>query len=338
MYTEIDKVGSGISIKDAYPISDSQGKMLSGTNEVFDFKITSNTATTSSIPYEITARKKIGSTLDESAVKLYLTKVVGDSEEEVLLDKYSELPQTSRVTEDKYIEKTIYTGKVPANSTNYEQAFKLRMWIDSDVNFSQLEDGSYPYNDKEFTVTVNVYANAKVVTEEDKLLEQNNEISSVKAENAIAVIPYSDEYDYEIGLPSGTTETSLNIETESPDTEVKVEKIDKNVERPDAYTITVGYNTREIVTNFQIENNENYALLFDYQNEINPKKYVRRLNKQGQWEDEYCPIMTSNNTTGQSTISDENWWNLITQYPINASITILGLLRPISPYLAIIKS
>lgn len=125
---------------------------------------------------------------------------------------------------------------------------------------------------------------------------------------------------------AGTLNEKGEIEGSGP--YFKVEKIDKNIERPDAYTITVGYNTREIVTNFQIENNENYALLFDYQNEINPKKYVRRLNKQGQWEDEYCPIMTSNNTTGQSTISDENWWNLITQYPINASITILGLLRP----------
>jgi hypothetical protein len=69
-------------------------------------------------------------------------------------------------------------------------------------------------------------------------------------------------------------------------------------------------------------------LYYEYQNEINPKKYVRRLNKKGQWEDEYCPIVTSNNSTGTSTNTDENWWNLITQYPINASVTILGLLRP----------
>ena len=107
-----------------------------------------------------------------------------------------------------------------------------------------------------------------------------------------------------------------------------VQLIDKNVDKADAYTITIGYNTRDIVTQFQIENNENYALYYEYQNEINPKKYVRRLNKKGQWEDEYCPIVTSNNSTGTSTNTDENWWNLITQYPINASVTILGLLRP----------
>ena len=108
----------------------------------------------------------------------------------------------------------------------------------------------------------------------------------------------------------------------------KIEKVDQNIDRPDAYTITVGYNTRDIVTQFQIENNENYALFFEYQNDICPKKYVRRLNKQGQWEDEYAPIITSKNSNGVSMTTDENWWKLITQYPINASIKILGLLRP----------
>ncbi len=108
----------------------------------------------------------------------------------------------------------------------------------------------------------------------------------------------------------------------------KIEKVDQNIDKPDAYTITVGYNTRDIVTQFQIEKNENYALFFEYQNDICPKRYVRRLNKQGQWEDEYAPIITSKNSTGASTATDENWWKIITQYPINASIKVLGLLRP----------
>ena len=95
LYTEVSGVGRGISIKDAYPVSDSVGKAQTGEGKVFDFKVTSNTMNDASIPYEVTARKKYNSTLDDSAVKLYLTKVSGDSEEEVLLANYSKLDQTS---------------------------------------------------------------------------------------------------------------------------------------------------------------------------------------------------------------------------------------------------
>ena len=51
---------------------------------------------------------------------------------------------------------TIYKG---TNKNNKTENFRLRMWISEDTNFS---DGAM--NDKKFTVTVNVYANAKIVT------------------------------------------------------------------------------------------------------------------------------------------------------------------------------
>lgn len=110
----------------------------------------------------------------------------------------------------------------------------------------------------------------------------------------------------------------------------KVTKVDKNVKQGDAYNLYIGYNTSTIVTNFAIEQNENYALYYDYQNQINPKKYVRRLTKQGQWEDVYAPAITTTADMKQSTAADENWWKLITAYPINATVTIIGLLKPVT--------
>ena len=71
LYTEVSGVGKGISLIDSYPISDSQGKNLTGEGKVFDFKVTSTNNMNAAIPYEITARKKNGSTLDEDAVKIY---------------------------------------------------------------------------------------------------------------------------------------------------------------------------------------------------------------------------------------------------------------------------
>lgn len=134
------------------------------------------------------------------------------------------------------------------------------------------------------------------------------------------------------GLPTANYIFTIHDETD-PDAGntgpyFKITKVDKQVPQNDAYTVTVGYNTRTIVTQFQIENNENYALYYEYQNEVCPNQYVRRINNKGEWEEEYAPILTSNNDFNTSTAVDENWWNLITQFPINASITIYGLLRP----------
>ena len=231
LYTEVSGVGRGISIKDAYPVSNEVGKAQTGEGKVFDFKVTSTTINDASIPYEVTARKKDNSTLDESAVKLYLTKVSGDSEEEVLLANYSKLDQTLKVDGTKYTEKTIYNGKVPAGSKNYEQNFRLKMWIDSSVDFSPVKDeetglDTYPYNDKEFTVTVNVYANAKVVTEEDIENSAKAEISSLSVDGTELTKVENQNYDYETTLPEGTTSTTIDIETISEYATVTIERLD----------------------------------------------------------------------------------------------------------------
>ena len=170
LYTEVSGVGKGISLTDAYPVADSIGKVQVGEGKVFDFKVTSNISMNSSIGYQVTARKKTGSTLANSAVKVYLTEVNG-TEQELLLSKYSELSQTDKVDSSKYDERILYEATVPANTSNYEKNFRLRMWVSDDTDFS---DGSM--NDKTFTLTVNVYADGKVITDN---LDTTNTLDSI---------------------------------------------------------------------------------------------------------------------------------------------------------------
>ena len=170
LYTEVSGVGKGISLTDAYPVADSIGKVQVGEGKVFDFKVTSNISMNSSIGYQVTARKKTGSTLANSAVKVYLTEVNG-TEQELLLSKYSELSQTDKVDSSKFDERILYEATVPANTSNYEKNFRLRMWVSDDTDFS---DGSM--NDKTFTLTVNVYADGKVVTDN---LDTTNTLDSI---------------------------------------------------------------------------------------------------------------------------------------------------------------
>ena len=170
LYTEVSGVGKGISLTEAYPVADSIGKVQVGEGKIFDFKVTSNISMNSNIGYQVTARKKTGSTLANSAVKVYLTEVNG-TEQELLLSKYSELSQTDKVDISKYDERILYEAAVPANTSNYEKNFRLRMWVSDDTDFS---DGSM--NDKTFTLTVNVYADGKVVTDN---LDTTNTLDSI---------------------------------------------------------------------------------------------------------------------------------------------------------------
>ena len=183
LYTEVSGVGKGISLTEAYPVADSIGKVQVGEGKVFDFKVTSTISMNTNIDYQVTARKKTGSTLANSAVKVYLTEVNG-TEQELLLSKYSELSQTDRVDTNKYIEKVLYEDTVPANTSNYEKNFRLRMWVSDDTDFS---DGSM--NDKTFTLTVNVYADGKVVTADNTYKEALlNGTDPVISDNLIPVV------------------------------------------------------------------------------------------------------------------------------------------------------
>ena len=157
LYTENTGVKTGIKLTNALPISDIQGKALDGDNNVFDFSIEATNTGTEAIPYEVTLRKKKTSTLAEENVKVYLTDRTESQESYVLQPKkYSELTQTS-VNVGSNIEKTIYKSSVAGGEASYRKDFRLRMWISDDSNQDDI-------NGKEFTATVNVYANAELIT------------------------------------------------------------------------------------------------------------------------------------------------------------------------------
>ena len=229
LYTEVSGVGKGISLTEAYPVADSIGKVQVGEGKVFDFKVTSNISMNSSIGYQVTARKKTGSTLANSAVKVYLTEVNG-TEQELLLSKYSELDQTDKVDSSKYDERILYEATVPANTKNYEKNFKLRMWVSDDTDFT---DGSM--NDKTFTLTVNVYADGKVVTDN---LDTTNTLDSIAVSDCtLDPVFNSDTTEYSCTVKNNISSVTVNATATS--TKSKVRGLG-------AKDLTVGKNTLPI--------------------------------------------------------------------------------------------
>ena len=108
----------------------------------------------------------------------------------------------------------------------------------------------------------------------------------------------------------------------------KVTKVSTVMEHGDAYEVDIGIHTSTIVRSFTIENNENYSIYYEYQNLAHPENYVRRLNADGEWEDVYAPTSMARTNSFSTSASDQVWWTKATQFPINATIQIQGLLRP----------
>ena len=156
LYDEENQEGNGITIEDATPISDTDGK---AQTRAFNFKIKSTTAASITLPYEITLRQKEGTDDIGSFIKVYLAETTGydatvASETELLTSLFSELEDE---VNNGYNEKILLIDEVPLNSNNYEQNYRLKMWMADDVDYTNID-----YIDKEFTVTVNVYSRSNL--------------------------------------------------------------------------------------------------------------------------------------------------------------------------------
>ena len=223
LYEEINQQGNGISIENATPVSDTVGRQ----GQAFNFRIISTATNTISIPYEIDVRKKDGSDNLDSIVKLSLSKVDGNNQEtEVQLSKYSDL---TTVTKNNHQEKQLHMDKVPANTNGYSQQYRLRMWIDENADFS-----TGNYNEKTFSVTVNVYSTGHVETDADRQAASRTDVTSLSVNNTTLT---GNNNLYVAELPPETTETTINLVTTNPYTQAVIEKTDST------YTNVIAMNT-----------------------------------------------------------------------------------------------
>lgn len=143
-YSDVDKVGSGINMTDTYPITDTTGKNLMGSKQYFDFSIMATSKNTN-IRYKLLARKG-ESTLSNNDVRIYLTRLNGNREEQLLLDTFSNLKVENINNQDYYV---LYVQDLEKGIDNYADLYRLRMWIKEDAT---------DYQDKTFQLKVDVYA------------------------------------------------------------------------------------------------------------------------------------------------------------------------------------
>lgn len=143
---------NGINLVDALPITDEQGKGLTGTNNVFDFTVDSTISGNNpvTVNYAITAVSS-DSTIDNSAIKVYLTNMDNDADSEVLVPTKISSLSTTTGSETYNAPSGEYILFSDTMNSTVSHKYRLRMWVSDD--YTDPTGGSY-------TLKVNVYGAA----------------------------------------------------------------------------------------------------------------------------------------------------------------------------------
>ncbi|HIR48512.1 MAG TPA: hypothetical protein IAB35_00860 [Candidatus Faecimonas gallistercoris] len=156
-----DNNSSSVSMKNVMPISDAQGKVLSGDGNVYDFSVHTILSPDTTINYEISAEKLSikEESLSNNNVRLYLEKQENNgfkSTPITSIPKGFEPLEKNSFLGSKKNTMVLYSGTFSNNSdTNkkFSDSFRLRMWVAEDTIIDSVSRG--------FKIKLNV--TAKVV-------------------------------------------------------------------------------------------------------------------------------------------------------------------------------
>ena len=145
---------NGITINNAIPMDDAEGKMLSGENEKFDFTVTATITGRTAIDYEIIAVKDSSSTIADKDIKLYLESKTDQSEYAEVFSPKQFTPDSVKkheISEDTMqLDSGTFDNKSSdGNTQTFTKYYRLRMW----VNKEYVLDNTV----RNYKVKVNVY-------------------------------------------------------------------------------------------------------------------------------------------------------------------------------------
>ncbi len=151
-YNEPD---NGITIENAIPMPEGQGKVLTGENNLFDFTVTATIKGKTAIDYEVVAVKQtVENPIPDEDIRLYLEAKTDQND-------YTEVSGPKPFTADepeKYeaegetmqLDSGTFSNKDGSDETkNFSKSYRLRMWVDSAYNLTGTS--------QTYKVTVNVY-------------------------------------------------------------------------------------------------------------------------------------------------------------------------------------
>lgn len=96
----------------------------------------------------------------------------------------------------------------------------------------------------------------------------------------------------------------------------------------DTYELDIGSFSKDSIISFSLDDDQTYSILYNYSKQVEQSNYIYRIDNDGKIVHEYSPALATSKELMRTTELDKTWWTNVTQYPISATVTIKGLLRP----------
>lgn len=133
-------------------------------------------------------------------------------------------------------------------------------------------------------------------------------------------------------LPNSKYYLSIHddINNEYGGTYFKVTEVSNNtsVLSSDTYELNVNFPTDNFVTNFSVNNDQSWSILYEYSENVQQEQYSYNMNDEGELVASYAPSLLRSSFGGEISPTKSAWWTQMTKFPIEASVTIKGLVRP----------
>lgn len=308
-YTETSKIGNGINLNEAYPISDSEGKVL---EEYFDFKVEGNLSR-SDLEYEVEIDTTLAD-IPDSGIKVYLTEVVNGEEKEI--NSVVNLLSSYEASKDGRI---IYRETILKNTKNYEKNFRLRLWVDEAIDWT---DDEYLGHSGIYKVNVRANSNQSMANN-DVVTDRTATIERVVANNKYLFAESNDEnVDYEVTVPY--TVNNVDIEVYESNTQATSETTPlSNLSGVSTKTISQNIHTgnnyfKTVTTSSNGKNQEEYIL--KVVKEADPRNDLLNLEVEG-----YSLTPTFDPNTTEYTLTLEEPSITISGNKVSDVATIEGL-------------
>lgn len=102
-----------------------------------------------------------------------------------------------------------------------------------------------------------------------------------------------------------------------------------SINKTKLYEVEIGYPTNDLVTQFDIQTNDTWAILYETATEQQGQEYNYRIDDEGNIVSAESSMITNDRSLFKTTQSSKTWWSNMTSYPIKATMTVKGLLRPL---------
>lgn len=101
-----------------------------------------------------------------------------------------------------------------------------------------------------------------------------------------------------------------------------------NQDSADTYTLDIGYPGNNFVLGFSINSNDIWSIYYNYSKKLPQTNYVYRIDNDGKLVSEYSPAISTSRDLKYTTESSKSWWTSMTEFPVTATLTLKGLMRP----------